>query len=150
MRFTKPRDLLAAGLVAGLLAHLLTRLAYDTLPPLPTFAGFTLLVIAIVNGWLAFSLRARILRKPGARPVEPLTAARAVAFAKASSLLGAIMLGAWAGVLVYVLPARGEFEAADHDTVSGVVGAVCAAVLIAAALWLERCCKTPDDPHPDQ
>ncbi|MCE6999560.1 DUF3180 domain-containing protein [Saccharothrix sp. S26] len=150
MRFTKPRDLLAAGLVAGLVAHLLTRLAYDTLPPLPTFAGFTLLVIAIVNVWLAFSLRARILRKPGARPVEPLTAARAVAFAKASSLLGAIMLGAWAGVLVHVLPARGEFEAAGHDVVSAIVGVVCSAVLIAAALWLERCCKTPDDPHLDQ
>ncbi|MEV1117092.1 DUF3180 domain-containing protein [Actinosynnema sp. NPDC049800] len=150
MRFTKPRDLLAAGLVAGLLAHLLIRLAYDTLPPLPTFAGFTLLVIAVVNLWLAFSLRARILRKPGARPVEPLTAARAVAFAKASSLLGAIMLGAWAGVLAYVLPARGEFEAADHDVLSASVGAGCAALLIAAALWLERCCKTPDDPHLDQ
>jgi hypothetical protein len=150
VRFTKPRDLLAAGIVAGLLAHLLIRLAYDTLPPLPTFAGFTLLVIAAANLWLAVSLRARILRKPGARPVEPLTAARAVAFAKASSLLGAIMLGAWAGVLVYVLPARGSFEAADHDTVSGIVGAVCAALLIAAALWLERCCKTPDDPHLDQ
>ncbi|WP_033443208.1 DUF3180 domain-containing protein [Saccharothrix sp. NRRL B-16314] len=150
MRFTKPRDLLAAGLVAGLLAHLLIRLAYDTLPPLPTFAGFTLLVIAVVNLWLAFSLRARILRKRGARPVEPLTAARAVAFAKASSLLGAIMLGGWAGVLIYVLPARGQFQAADNDIVTGVVGIVCAALLIAAALWLERCCKTPDDPHLDQ
>lgn len=150
MRFTKSRDLLAAGLVAGLLAHLLIRLAYDTLPPLPTFAGFTLLVIAVVNLWLAFSLRARILRKPGARPVEPLTAARAVAFAKASSVLGAIMLGAWAGVLVYVVPVRDEFEAAGHDVVSGIVGAVCAALLIAAALWLERCCKTPEDPHLDQ
>jgi hypothetical protein len=150
VRFTKPRDLLAAGLVAGLLAHLLIRLAYDTLPPLPTFAGFTLLLIAIVNLWLAFSLRARILRKRGARPVEPLTAARAVAFAKASSLLGAIMLGGWAGVLIYVLPARGQFQAADHDVVTGIVGGGCAALLIAAALWLERCCKTPDDPHLDR
>ncbi|WP_447005283.1 DUF3180 domain-containing protein [Saccharothrix isguenensis] len=150
MRFTKPRDLLAAGLVAGLLAHLLIRLSYDTLPPLPTFAGFTLLVIAIVNLWLGFSLRARILRKRGARPVEPLTAARAVAFAKASSLVGAIMLGGWAGVLIYVLPARGRFEAADNDIVTGIVGSFCAALLIAAALWLERCCKTPDEPHLDR
>ncbi|MFD7652745.1 DUF3180 domain-containing protein [Actinosynnema sp. NPDC059797] len=150
MRFTKPRDLLAAGLVAGLLAHLLVRLSYDTLPPLPTFAGFTLLVIAAVNLWLAFSLRARILRKPGAEPVQPLTAARAVALAKASSLLGAIMLGAWAGVLVHVLPVRDEFEAAGHDVVSAVVGIVCAAALIGAALWLEHCCKTPTDPHRDE
>ena len=149
MRFTKPRDLLAAGLVAGLLAHLLLRLAYDTLPPLPTFAGFTLLVIAGINLALAFSLRARILRKPGTEPVQPLTAARAVALAKASSLLGAIMGGAWAGVLVYVLPVRAEFEAAGHDMVSAIVGVGCAALLIGAALWLEHCCKTPTDSHQD-
>ncbi|MEU6149838.1 DUF3180 domain-containing protein [Actinosynnema sp. NPDC047251] len=149
MRFTKPRDLLAAGLVAGLLAHLLLRLAYGTLPPLPTFAGFTLLVIAAVDLVLAFSLRARIQRKPGSAPVEPLTAARAVALAKASSVLGAIMAGAWAGVLVYVLPVRGEFEAADHDLVSAIVGVVSAVALIGAGLWLEHCCKTPEDSHRD-
>ncbi|WP_433267567.1 DUF3180 domain-containing protein [Actinosynnema sp. CS-041913] len=149
VRFTKPRDLLAAGLIAGLLAHLLLRLAYDTLPPLPTFAGFTLLVIALVNLILGFSLRARIRRKPGTEPVQPLTAARAVALAKASSLLGAIMAGAWAGVLIYLLPVRGEFEAADHDMVSAIVGFVCAAALIGAALWLEHCCKTPKDSRQD-
>ncbi|MEV0677332.1 DUF3180 domain-containing protein [Actinosynnema sp. NPDC050436] len=149
MRFTKPRDLLAAGIIAGLLAHLLLRLAYDTLPPLPTFAGFTLLVIAAVDLVLAFSLRARIQRKPGSEPVQPLTAARAVALAKASSLLGAIMAGAWAGVLIYVLPARGDVEAADHDLVSAVVGLVCAVLLIGAALWLEHCCRTPKDSHRD-
>ncbi|MBB5956685.1 hypothetical protein FHS29_003271 [Saccharothrix tamanrassetensis] len=149
MRFTKPRDLLAAGLIAGLLAHLLLRLAYDTLPPLPTFAGFTLLVIAVVDLVLAFSLRARIQRRPGTAPVQPLTAARAVALAKASSLLGAIMAGAWAGVLIYVLPVRGEFEAADHDLGSAIVGVVCAVALIGAALWLEHCCRTPKDSRQD-
>ena len=147
MRFTKPRDLLAVGLIAGLLVHLLLRLSYDSLPELPTFAGFTLLVIAAVDVVLAFSLRARIRRKPGAEPVQPLTAARAVALAKASSLLGAIMAGAWSGVLVYVIPAQGEFDAARHDLVSAIVGLVCAAVLITAGKWLEHCCKTPEDPH---
>ncbi|MEU7528561.1 DUF3180 domain-containing protein [Saccharothrix sp. NPDC042600] len=149
MRFTKPRDLLAVGLIAGLLVHLLLRLSYDTLPALPTFAGFTLLVIAVVDLVLAFSLRARIQRKPGAAPVQPLTAARAVALAKASSLLGAIMAGAWAGVLIYVIPVQGEFEAARHDLVSAVVGLLCAGALIGAGLWLEHCCKTPKDPHAD-
>ncbi|MBW4719837.1 DUF3180 domain-containing protein [Saccharothrix sp. SC076] len=147
MRFTKSRDLLAAALVAGLLAHLLLRLAYDTLPPLPTFAGFTLLVIAAVDLVLAFSLRARIQRRPGAAPVQPLTAARAVALAKASSVLGAIMAGAWGGVLIYVLPVRAEVDAARHDLVSAVIGVCCAAVLVGAGLWLEHCCRTPDEPH---
>lgn len=145
MRFTKPRDLLAAGLIAGLLVHLLLRFAYDTLPTLPRLAGLTLLAIALVDLVLGFNLRARIHRKPGARPVEPLTAARAVALAKASSLLGAIMFGAWAGVLIYLLPVRELFAAAGNDLVSAIMGTVCAALLVGAALWLEHCCKTPRD-----
>ncbi len=149
MRFTKARDLLAAGLIAGLLAHLLLRLAYSSFAALPKLAGLTLLVIALVDLVLGYSLRARILRRPGAKPVEPLTAARAVALAKASSLLGAIMLGGWAGVLLYVLPVREEFEAAANDMVSAIVGIVCAALLIASALWLEHCCKTPRSTHLD-
>ena len=149
MRFTKARDLLAAGLIAGLLAHLLLRLAYGSLGPLPKLAGLTLLVIAVIDALLGFSLRARIYRKRGARPVEPLTAARAVALAKASSLMGAIMFGVWAGVLIYVLPVRGEFDVAANDMVSAIVGVICSALLVAAALWLEYCCKTPRDTHQD-
>lgn len=145
MRFTKPRDLVGIAVVAGLLAHLLLRLAYDTLPPLPLLAGSTLFVIAVVEAVLAFSLRARIERRAGARPVPPLTAARAVALAKASSVLGALMSGVWSGLLIYVIPVRDEFEAASNDLVSGVVGLFSALALTAAALWLEHCCKTPTE-----
>ncbi|HEV7909095.1 MAG TPA: DUF3180 domain-containing protein [Pseudonocardiaceae bacterium] len=147
MTFTKPRDLVAAAVIAGVLVHLLLRLAYGSMPPLPTSAGVTLLVIAVIDLVLGFVLRARILRKRGTRPVQPLTAARAVALAKASSVLGAIMLGAWAAVLIFVVPVRGQFSAAANDMISAIVGVASAAVLIGAALWLEYCCKAPTDPH---
>jgi hypothetical protein len=147
VRFTKIRDLLVAGVVTGLIVHLLLRVAYGTLPPLPRLAGVTLLVIALVDLVLAFVLRARIQRKPGSEPVDPITAARAVALAKASSVLGAVMLGAWAGVLIYVLPSAGDLDAASNDLVSAAVGVVCALALIGAGLWLEHCCRTPRDPH---
>ncbi|MEU3648498.1 DUF3180 domain-containing protein [Lentzea sp. NPDC034063] len=143
MRFTSPRDLAAIALVGALLAHLLLRLAYDTLPPLPVLAGSTLFVIAVVEFVFAFSLRARIQRRAGARPVQPLTAARAVALAKASSVLGALMFGAWTGVLIFVIPVRDSFAAASNDLVAAIVGIVAAVALTAAALWLEHCCKTP-------
>jgi hypothetical protein len=147
MRFTRPRDLLAAGVVAGVLVHLLVRLAYGSLPPLPTFAGVTLLLLAVIEFVLGFSLRARIRRKQGTTPVQPLTAARAVALAKASSLVGAIMVGAWAGVLGYLVPRRNDLVAAANDTPSAIIGVVCSAALVAAALWLEYCCKTPEGPE---
>jgi hypothetical protein len=145
MRFTRARDLAGVGVVAAVVVYLAVRLLYAQLPPLPTFAGVTLLVLAIVEAALGVSLRSRI-RNPGdGRPVQPLAAARALALAKASSLLGAIMLGAWLGVLGYVLPRRDELAAAAEDLPSTIVGAVCAAVLIGAALWLEYCCRTPHD-----
>ncbi|GAB2871578.1 DUF3180 domain-containing protein [Lentzea nigeriaca] len=144
MRFTRPRDLATIAIIAGLLAHLLLRFAYDSMPPLPQLAGSTLLVIALVEVVLAFSLRARIQRR-SPRPVQPLTAARAVALAKASSVLGALMFGAWTGLLIYTVPVRDEFAAAGNDLFAAVVGMVSAAALIAAALWLEHCCKTPTE-----
>ena len=145
MHFTRARDLVIAGLVAAVLVYLLVRVLYGQLPSLPTFAGVTLLVLAIVEGALGTSLRSRI-RNPGqGRPLQPLTAARSVALAKASSVLGAIMLGAWLGMLAYVLPRRVEIEAAADDLPSTVVGVICSAILIAAALWLEWCCRTPRD-----
>ena len=79
-------------------------------------------MLGIAEAMAGNALRARIRRRPGARPVQPLVAARAVLVAKASALAGAIMAGAWAGLLVYVLPRSGEVTAAAADAVSGGSG----------------------------
>jgi hypothetical protein len=153
MKFTRARDLVVAAVLAGLFVHLLLRIGYGQLPPLPTSAGSTLAMIAVVEAVFGYSLRARIRHRPGTRPVAPLTAARAVVLAKASSLLGALMLGGWVAVLVYALPKRDDVPAAASDTVSAIVGTACAAALVAAALWLEYCCRTPrapDEPTEDE
>lgn len=144
MKHTRIRDLLIYAAVIGVLANLLLRLHYDALPRLPKLAGLTLLVLALIEAGMAFVLRPRLQRKAGTRSVHPLTAVRVVAFAKASSLLGAIMFGAWVGLLGYVMPLSGNIIAAADDTTSGIVGAVCAVLLTAAALWLEYVCRTPD------
>ncbi|GAA4290255.1 DUF3180 domain-containing protein [Actinokineospora soli] len=146
MRFTKASDLVPAGLVTAVALYLLIRGLYGELPPLPTFAGAPLLVLAVVEAVFGYALRGRIRRTSTGKPLQPLTAARALALAKASSLLGAIMLGAWLAVLAYVVPESDRVEAARADIPSAAIGAVCAAVLIGAALWLESCCRTPDDP----
>ena len=148
MKATKAADLIPSGAIGALIGYFGCRLVYGSLPPLPTLAGLTLLVLAAVEAVLGYSLRSRI-RGKGGKPVQALAAARAVALAKASSLLGAIMLGLWLGVLGYVLPESSRVAAAKQDVPSAVVGAACAAVLIGAALWLEHCCRTPDDPYPD-
>ncbi|MGH3624701.1 MAG: DUF3180 domain-containing protein [Sciscionella sp.] len=143
---TSARELLVAGIVAGVLVHLGLQLAYSSIPELPTAAGGTLLVLAVIELLLAISLRPRLQRRAGTRPVPSLTAVRVVALAKASSMLGAIMLGTWLALLVYVLPRQAAVSAAADDATTGIVGAVCAAALIGAALWLEYCCRNPDEP----
>jgi hypothetical protein len=141
MHFTRPRELVVAGLIGLGLGFLGFQAFYGSLPRLPLLAGVTLVVLAVIECLLAFSVRSRIR---GGRVISALPVARAVALAKASSLLGALMLGAWAGALLYLLPKRDELVAAVGDSHSAVVGAVSAVVLLGAALWLEHCCRNPD------
>jgi hypothetical protein len=144
---TRPRDLLAVGLVVGVVAAIVIRLAYADLPPFPLLGGATLGVLGIAEAIAGRALRARIRRRPGTRPVQPLVAARAVLVAKASAVAGAIMSGIWVGLLVHVLPLSAQVSAAGSDAVAGGVGLVCALALVGGALWLEHCCRTPDDPQ---
>lgn len=147
MTFTKPGQLVVAGVVAAAVVFLISRLMYGDLPPLPLLAGATLLLIAIVDVVLAAVLKPRVRRKPGVEPIESLTAARAVALAKASSLAGAIMAGVWIGLLGHLLPMLSTVEAARSDSFAAVVGLISAAALIGAGLWLEHCLRNPDDPE---
>lgn len=143
---TRPRDLLVAAVVTAVVANLAVQLSYGSLPAIPALAGVTLGVLGLAEAIAGGALRARIERRPGTTPVPALTAARAVLVAKASSLGGAIMTGAWAGLLLHVLPRSTEIVAAAGDSVGAAVGLACALVLVGGALWLERCCRTPDDP----
>jgi hypothetical protein len=79
--------------------------------------------------------------------VQPLVAARAVLVARASALAGAVMTGVWAGLLAYVAPRSGDVAAAAGDTTAAALGVVGAVVLVGGGLWLQHCCRTPDDPE---
>ena len=151
MGITRPRDLLAVGLVAVLVGYALVRLNYQRMPPLPRFAGVAAAILGIGEAIAGHGLRSRI-RPPehprgAARtrpPVPPLTAARAVMAAKATSLAGAALAGLWVGLLVYVLPSWTWRPAAQSDGVTGIIGLVGAVVMMGGALYLEYCCRAPD------
>ncbi|NKQ58339.1 DUF3180 domain-containing protein [Amycolatopsis sp. K13G38] len=147
MHFTRPRELVTAGLVGLVLSYLVFEFQYNALPRLPTFAGVTLLVLGVIEVALAFSIRSRIRN---GRVFGSLAVARAVALAKASSLLGALMFGAWGGVLIALVPRAGEAAAPAADVRSAVIGLVSAVALVGAALWLEHCCRTPDQGDQDR
>lgn len=80
-----------------------------------------------------------------ARPLDPLSAARTVAFALASSRAGSLLAGFYLGVAVMYFP---HLESSD---VRWRLGYAMASVLIAVgivgtALWLERSCRLPGPP----
>lgn len=147
MTATRPRDLLVIALVISVLANLVVRLTYGSLPAFPLLGGVTLAVLGAAELIGGNALRARIRRRPGTRPVQPLVAARAVLLAKASSVGGAVVAGAWTGLLVFTVPRSAGVTAAASDTAAGLVGLACALALVGGALWLERCCRAPDDPE---
>ncbi|GAB2933945.1 DUF3180 domain-containing protein [Rhodococcus aerolatus] len=143
---TRPRDLVGLGLLVAVCVWLVVRSVYGSMPPLPRYAGLSLALLALVEIQLGRVVRARVQRKAGAGLLDPLMAARALALAKASSLVGAGLAGAWAGYGAHLLGVRGQLAAAADETPGAAIGLVCALALVGAGLFLEHCCRTPDDP----
>ncbi|MQA88051.1 MAG: DUF3180 family protein [Streptosporangiales bacterium] len=146
MKPTRIRRLLEVAVVVGLLAWLLLHYTYSALPPLPWTMTPTLLLLAMAELVTALNTRARIRRRPGARPVEPLVVARMAALAKASAYTAAVVAGAFAGVLVYVLPEIDK-EAQRLDTVVGGATLGATVLFAATALFLEHSCRVPEPPE---
>ncbi|GGU30234.1 DUF3180 domain-containing protein [Streptomyces lavendofoliae] len=141
-----------AGLfaVAGILSWGGARLweSFGTLPSVPLAAPVVLAVIAVVLTATALSLRSRLRaqreRRPDAKGVEPLMAARAVVFGQASALVAALVSGMYGGTGVFLLgsldiPARRDQAIYAGFSVLAGIG------VIAAAIFLERVCRLPED-----
>jgi len=146
---TRKRDLMAAVVAAAVLAYLLVHVLYRYFPPITLWTGLSLLAVAAAEAAWAVSVRARIRDGEigvGGGRLHPLAVARSVVIAKASAWVGALALGWWVGVLVYLLPRRSSVRVAGADTPGAVVAAVSALALVVAALWLQHCCKSPGEP----
>ncbi|WP_405999334.1 DUF3180 domain-containing protein [Streptomyces sp. NBC_00829] len=141
-----------AGLfaAAGVLSWGAARLweAFGTLPSVPLAAPIVLAAIAVVLTATALSLRARLRaqreRRPGAKGVEPLMAARAVVFGQASALVAALVSGMYGGTGVYLLGSL-DIPARRDQAIYAAFSVVAGIGVIAAAFFLERVCKLPED-----
>ena len=158
MNPVRRRDLLVVAVGLALGSWLVVRAAYGVLPPLHWWLPVPVGVLAVAEALGARTLRTRLAAererrpRPGrpspaaaARPVEPLLVARLVIVAQASAWVGAVFTGVWAGVLLYTVPSLARLTAARSDSVTGVIGVLCAAALAVAALWLEHVCKVPPE-----
>ncbi|MEV1166925.1 DUF3180 domain-containing protein [Nonomuraea sp. NPDC049784] len=144
MKPTHPGRLVGIVIVVALIAWGVVRPVYSDLPLMPWTAIPTVLLLAIGEGFSAWTTKARIARKPGTKPVEPLSVARLAALAKASAYAGAVFGGLFAGFALYTVQIfdretpRSEFFVATGSFLACVA-------LICAALYLEHACRIPKD-----
>ncbi|MFI8943298.1 DUF3180 domain-containing protein [Streptomyces syringium] len=137
--------------VAGILSWAGARLwdSVGTLPSVPVAAPIVLAVIAVVLAATAFSLRSRLRaqreRRPGAKGVDPLLAARAVVFGQASALVASLVAGMYGGVGVFLLIDGLEVPARRDQAIYAGASVLAGACVVAAAFFLERVCKLPED-----
>lgn len=146
MRPTRLPVLALAVLLAAAAGYLVAETSYAQIPPLPALAPLSLLLLSVVEAGLTVLVRNRLRgRRPAGRPLHPLQIARAAVLAKASSLGGSVVGGAYTGIFVWTFGRRGEVATYGNDAWVAGLAAAAGAVLVLAALLLERACRTPSD-----
>lgn len=148
MKPTSARTLIVMALIAGIVSYAVIRVIYSNVPEVPTLAPVSVFLIGLIELQASFAVRARLDGRPGTKPIMPLVVARFAALAKASSLAGAAVGGAWAALVIYTIPKIGELRVAGHDTLIAGLGVAAAAVLVTGALLLERACRVRRPPQP--
>ena len=150
MRELRIRVLAGVFVVAGVLSWAGARLwnAVGTLPSVPLAAPIVLALIAVVLLSTAISIRARLKaqreRRPEAKGVDPLMAARALVFGQASALVAALVAGMYGGTGVFLLESL-DIPARRDQAIYAGFSVLAGLAVIAAAIFLERVCKLPED-----
>jgi hypothetical protein len=146
---TQPRTLVIIGVAVAAVTWALLTAIYSSLPPLTWTLVPALLIAALAEAWFGRDLRARIQRRPGTRPVPALFVARIVALAKASSQTAALLAGVSAGFMIY-LAGKASAPTPRGDLVNSSLSFGASLILVAAALFLEYCCRVPGNPDDEK
>ena len=148
MKPTRTRTLVLIIVLAAAVTWAVLDAIYASLPPLTWTGVPALLIAAGAEAWLGRDLRARIQGRRGTRPAPPLFVARMVALAKASSQTAALLAGICAGFMIYLSDMTGA-PTPRADLVDASLSFGACLVLLAAALFLEFCCRVPGNPDDD-
>jgi hypothetical protein len=143
---TRPGTLAGIFAICAIIGWLGTRAAFTGLPLLPVTSVPALAALALTEAAVGRSVHNRLTgRRKTAKPLAPIAIARLVALAKASSAAAAALGGLVGGYLIYVLRELDKPVPARDARVAGVTLAA-TLLLMAAALYLERCCRAPKPP----
>jgi hypothetical protein len=154
MKPTRIRLLVAIAILAAAVGWGVVQVVdswFGRLVPVPWLAAAALWLLAGAVLYWTVSSRPRLQRRPGAKPMPPLVAARSAALGMAASRIGALVAGFYAGIAIGMAPNLGTPSGAQTFW-AATAAAVGAVGLAAAGLWLEHVCRLPvgppDGPQP--
>ncbi|MEY9874042.1 membrane protein implicated in regulation of membrane protease activity [Streptacidiphilus sp. MAP12-33] len=155
MKPLRPLVLAVTTLVAGVLSWAGARLwnSVGSLPGVPAAAPIVLAVIAVVLAAAAIMLRGRLAaqreRRPEAKAVDPLFAARALVLGQASALVAALVTGVYGGMGVFLITLSGASPARQSQALTALFAVLAGVAVMAAGLWLQHICRLPEDEDQD-
>ena len=144
---TRARPLLVLGAVGATVGWSVTRLvdAYAGRSlPVPWTAPVVMALLAVALVLWARGTRARLARRPGTTPIDPLVAARTAALAMAGSRTGSAVAGFYLGVALALSGSWGIAYVRDLVLLA-LATVVASGAVVAASLWLERVCRIPPE-----
>jgi len=144
---TRARLLVVLAVVGAVVGWSLSRLvdAYvGRSLPVPWTAPVVMGMLAVAIVLWTRGTRARLARRPGTKPMEPIVAARSAALAMAGSRTGSVVAGFYLGVAIAL--SRGwDVPYVRELTLLALATVLTSGAVVAASLWLERVCRLPPD-----
>jgi len=138
LRRTRWSDLLAPFLVVGITTYAFLEFSYHSYLQLQFLVPVPLAALAVAELVAARRVRAAVRHDPNAKPMAALVIARCVALGKASSVVGAAVAGAAAGMLARLLPDVRTVDLAGQDATVAALLLAAALLLVGGGLLLER------------
>ena len=146
MHMTRPGTLAGIFAICAIVAWLAVRATFTEPAAAADHCRPGAAALALAEAVVGRNVRARLTGRKAGKPLAPIAVARLVALAKASSAGAAALGGLAGGYLIYVLRELDKTVPARDARVAGATLAA-ALALIAAALYLERCCRAPKPPE---
>jgi Protein of unknown function (DUF3180) len=115
-----------------------------TLPPVPWILPLLLVFLAALLFLGAYAVKGWIEERRYDRRLDALRIARLLALAKAAAAFGAIVVGAYLGLILLALGSL-SVPAGRNRAVFGGLVVVAAVIVVVGALRLERACLVPPD-----
>jgi hypothetical protein len=149
---TRGRLLVVLAVVGAVAGWAVTRLvdAYAGRSlPVPWTAPVVMALLALALVLWTRGTRARLQRRPGSKPMEPLLAARTAALAMAGSRTGAVVAGFYLGVAI-ALSGSWDVPYVRELVLLALATVLASGAVVAASLWLERVCRIPPGTSDDE